>query len=185
MHEAVPGATGSAKEQFVKVADHIFNRKRATLYGTGVGVLIGIGNSFLALDFTLTPALFAWLVAAILIVLILHEGLHGGVGLLLGHRPVFGFEPPLVYTTYREKVPRGHLIAIALAPLLLLDSLFIVIYLFTPLKLFADLCFAVNTIGSVGDIWITLKISRHERGTFVQDTKTGVEVWSLKGSESV
>jgi hypothetical protein len=148
-----------------------------TLYGVGVGVLVGIGNSFLALDFTPRPALVASLVAAIITVLLLHEGLHGAVGLALGHRPVFGVEPPLVFTTFREKIPRTHLIAIALAPLLVLDAAFVFLYYLGVLRLFADLCFAVNTIGAVGDVWIVLKLARHPPTALIQDTKSGVEVW--------
>jgi hypothetical protein len=46
--------------------------------------------------------------------------------------------------------------------------------------LFMGLCFAVNTIGAMGDVWIVLKLSRHARGTVVQDTKQGIEVWRKK-----
>ena len=45
-----------------------------------------------------------------------------------------------------------------------------------------DLCFAVNTIGAVGDIWIALKLVRQARGTYVEDTQTGIEVWAVSGS---
>ncbi len=164
------------------LAEYTFPRKKAAIYGVIVGILIGYGNTFLDLDFSFRPALLGWLIAAILVVVVLHEGIHGGVGVRLGHRPVFGFEPPLVYTTYEEKIPRGHFIAIALAPLIILDILFVAMYKSDSLKLFADLGFAVNTIGSIGDVWIVLKLMRHGRGTFVQDTKTGVQVW---GPETV
>jgi hypothetical protein len=161
----------------LRIAEYVFPRKKATLYGVGVGVLVGIGNSFLALDFTPRLALFASLGAAITVVLLLHEGLHGAVGLALGHRPVFGVEPPLVLTTFKEKIPRTHLMVIALAPLIVLDAAFVLLYSLGVLRLFMDLCFAVNTIGAVGDVWIVFKIARHEPQTLIQDTKTGVEVW--------
>ena len=45
------------------------------------------------------------------------------------------------------------------------------------LRLFASLCFALNTIGAIGDVWIVLKILPHPRDRVFQDTKTGVEVW--------
>ena len=147
------------------------------LYGVGVGILVGIGNSFLALDFTPRLELFVSLAVAIVLVVVLHEGLHGGVGALFGHHPTFGLQPPLVYTTYQEKIPGGHFLAIALAPLLVLDTVFVALYALGVLPLFMDLCFAVNTIGAVGDVWIVLKLSRHQRATLVQDTKTGIEVW--------
>ncbi len=102
--------------------------------------------------------------------------------MLLGHRPNFGLEPPLVYTTYEEKIPRDHLIAIALAPLILIDLACIAFYLLGAVRLFAVLCFAVNTIGALGDVWIVIKVSRHARDSLIQDTKTGVQVWTPEGA---
>jgi hypothetical protein len=161
------------------VAEYTFPRWKAVVYGVLVGLLIGYGNTFLEVDFTLgTAPLLALVIAAIVIVVVVHEGLHGGVGMLLGHRPVFGLEPPLVYTTYKEKIPRDHLIAITLAPLIVIDIVCIALYSVGVLRLFAVLCFAVNTIGALGDVWIVLKISRHTRESLIQDTKTGVQVWS-------
>ena len=147
----------------------------------GVGILIGIGNTFLDLDFGSTPAVVGWLVAAIVVVLLLHEGLHGGVGALLGHLPRFGVEPPLVYTTFDERLPRNAFIAVALAPLLVLDLLFVLLYLAGFLPLFMNLCFAVNTIGAVGDVWIVLKLLGHRSDATVLDTKSGIQVWAREG----
>ena len=45
-----------------------------------------------------------------------------------------------------------------------------------------DLCFAVNTIGAVGDVWIALKLIRQPRGSYVEDTQTGIEVWAVSAS---
>ena len=169
----------SSEKPLVMVVEYTFPRWKAVVYGILVGLLIGYGNTFLDVDFTLgTAPLLGLVIAAIVIVVVVHEGLHGGVGMLLGHRPVFGLEPPLVYTTYKEKIPRDHLIAIALAPLVLIDIACIALYSLGALRLFAVLCFAVNTIGALGDVWIVLKISRHTRESLIQDTKTGVQVWS-------
>lgn len=104
-------------------------------------------------------------------------GLHGAVGLALGHRPIFGVEPPLVFTTFRPKIPRTHLLVIALAPLIILDAAFVVFYTLGVWRLFMNLCFAVKTIGAVGDVWIALNLVRHGPHTLIQDTKTGVKVW--------
>ncbi|MCH9014590.1 MAG: DUF3267 domain-containing protein [Gemmatimonadetes bacterium] len=101
---------------------------------------------------------------------------------LLGHRPIFGVEPPLVFTTFRERIARGHFMVIALAPLVVLDALFISLYALGVLRLFMDLCLAVNTIGAVGDVWIALKLIRQPRGSYVEDTQTGIEVWAVSAS---
>ena len=96
-------ATGEADqslspgEQPDRIASYVFPRHKATIYGLGMGILVGIGNSFLALDFSFRWELAGTLAVAIVTVLVLHEGLHGGVGRLLGHHPIFGVEPPLVF----------------------------------------------------------------------------------------
>ena len=181
-------ATGEADQSLSpgnqpdRIASYVFPRHKATIYGLGMGILVGIGNSFLALDFSFRWELAGTLAVAIVTVLVLHEGLHGGVGRLLGHHPIFGIELPLVFTTFRERIARGHFMMIALAPLVVLDTVFISLYALGVLKLFMDLCFAVNTIGAVGDIWLALKLIRHARGTYVEDTQTGIEVWAVSGS---
>ena len=164
-------------ETMVRIAEHTFPRGTATVLGVIVGILVGIGNTYLDLDFSSNVVVLSTLLVAIVAVLFLHEGIHGAVGWILGHRPTFGVEPPLVYTTFVTKLPRDHLIAVALAPLLILDALFVGLYALGVFKLFNDLAFAVNTIGSVGDLWIVAKLVRHPRASLIQDTKTGVAVW--------
>ena len=172
-----PTSDQHSNEQQSAVAVYTFPRSKATVYGVGVGILVGIGNSFLGLDFEPLLPLVGSLVAAIIVVLFLHEGLHGAVGAAFGYKPIFGFEPPLVYTTFNERIRRTHFIAIALAPLLVLDMVFIGLYAAGSLPLFSDLCFAVNTIGAVGDMWIVSKLLPHDTTLVVQDTKTGIAVY--------
>ncbi len=172
-----PTSDELSSDQQSAVAVYTFPRTKATVYGLGVGILVGIGNSFLALDFEPRLALFGALIAAIVLVLILHEGLHGAVGALFNYRPIFGVEPPLVYTTFNERIRRTHFIAIALAPLLVLDVVFVGFYAAGVFRLFMDLCFAVNTIGAVGDMWIVLKLLTHDRASAVQDTKNGIAIY--------
>ena len=92
-------------------------------------------------------------------------------------------KPPLVFTTFAEKIPRDQLIAIAIAPLLVLDSLYLVLFGLGVLPMFMVVGLATNTIGAMGDVWIVLKLLGHDRHTWIQDTKTGVEVWSRAGDE--
>ncbi len=81
--------------------------------GLVLGIGIGIGNTFLDVAWPSTLEILAWLLASLVVVLLLHEGLHGLVGKLLGHEPIFGVEPPLVFTTFHERIPRNHIVAIA------------------------------------------------------------------------
>jgi hypothetical protein len=163
--------------EFVRVREHIFPRRKGLMVGVVIGILIGIGNAAIGLVLPNWLRLAGLLVGAIVFVLILHEGLHGFVGWLAGHRPIFGVQPPLVFTTFDARIPRGHFIAVALAPLVVLDAIFVTAFLLDVFPVFANLCFAVNTMGAVGDVWIVWQLLGHERGTWVQDTKSGVEVW--------
>jgi hypothetical protein len=164
----------------IRVAGHTFPRKKGLAFGTGVGVLAGILNAYFPLiDFRISASFFGWLAAAVVVIIFLHEGVHGVVGVLFGHRPIFGIRPPYFYTTFTEKVSRGHFMVIALTPLVVLNIIFVALFATGFLKVFTYFCLLVNTIGAVGDLWIILKLSRHDRGTLIQDTKNGIEVWKL------
>jgi len=142
-----------------------------------VGVLAGVVNTYLEIDFTLRPMLFVCLLSAIVIVVSFHEAVHGLIATLLGHKPLFGFKPPLVYITFTGKIPRNHFILVALAPLVLLDVLFGYLYIRGLFKLFFDFCLIINTIGALGDVWIVLMLLNAEKASLIQDTKNGFEVW--------
>ncbi|MHC4606254.1 MAG: DUF3267 domain-containing protein [Planctomycetota bacterium] len=150
-----------------KIAEHTISRGRAALMAAPAGLLMGAANCFVDVDFSLRPELFAWAAAAIVAVAFLHEAIHGLAALLLGHRPVFGFKPPLIYTTFRTRIPRGHFILVALAPLIVLDVAAGILFAYD----------VANTLGATGDLWIVWKLATHVRGTLVQDTMTGIEGW--------
>ena len=117
------------------------------------------------------------LVASIIFIVIVHESVHGSVALLFGFKPIFGLKIPLVYVTFTKKIQRGRFIVIALAPLFILNAVFGIFFAMNFIKVFSYFCLIINTLGSVGDIWMTVKLLPHEKGTLVQDTKTGIEVW--------
>jgi len=139
----------------IRVAEHIYSRKKLFAYGTCVGVLAGMFNAFFPLiDFSMRASFFGWL------------------------RPIFGIKPPYFYTTFTEKIPRGQFMVITLAPLVVLNIIFIGLFATGFLRVFTYFCLLVNTIGAMGDLWIILKLSGHDRGTLIQDTKNGIEVWN-------
>ena len=160
-----------------KVAD--CNPPRSVLYaiGVAVGVLAGFANSFLGINMSLRLSLFGWLLASIIIVIALHEGTHSAVAALMGHKPLFGLKPPLVYVTFVDKLPRGHFMVVAIAPFVVLNLLFGFLYARDTLKLLCNFSLIVNSIGSVADLWIVLKLIGAPKGVLIQDTKTGFEVW--------
>ena len=77
-----------------KVADHVFPRRGATLFGVALGILLGMGNVVIGLIFPSWLTTLGLLAAAILSVVVLHEGLHGATAWIFGYRPIFGVEPP-------------------------------------------------------------------------------------------
>lgn len=166
--------------EWVRVATYSVSRTALGVYGVVVGVALGFINLKLDVDFTPRIGLLGWLLAAVFVVVFLHEGTHGAVAILLGHRPIFGLALPLVYVTFAEKISRDRLLAIALAPFVFLSAFFGGLYASGHLQLFAVLCFGINTIGAIGDLWIVGKVLKHERAAFVHDTKTGVEIWKVK-----
>ncbi len=160
-----------------KISSYDLPRTRVYITAIAIGGIFGIVNTTLDLDFTPKAGLFLQLVIAIVSVVVLHEGAHGLLAVFFGHKPIFGIKPPLVYITFADKIPRGQFIAISLAPLVFLDFIFGLMYLSGVLKLFFNFCITINTLGATGDVWITAKLIGVDRGTFIQDTKTGVEVW--------
>ena len=161
-----------------KISDYTLPRNQVYVTAVFLGIIAGVVNSFLAVDLSMRPMLGALVLASLILVILLHEGLHGAAAVMLGHKPQFGFELPLVYITFTHKVPRNHFILIALAPFILLDIVFIVMYVRGALKLFCDLCLIINTIGAVGDVWIALKLLQMPKQSLIMDTKTGFEVWT-------
>jgi hypothetical protein len=160
-----------------KVAEHTPARSTLCAIGVAIGVLAGIVNAHLGIDMSLRASLFKWLLASIIVVVALHEGAHGAVAALLGHKPLFGVRPPLVYVTFTGKLPRGHYMLVAMTPFIILNFLFGFLYARGALKLFCDLSLIINSIGSVGDIWVVLKLTGGPKGAWIQDTKSGFEVW--------
>lgn len=98
-----------------KVSDYTLPRK--LVYGVAifVGILAGIVNSFLTIDLSMRPSLVGWLLSAMILVIALHEAVHVAVASMLGHKPLFGLKPPLVYITCTDKIPRNHFMLIAVA----------------------------------------------------------------------
>lgn len=166
-----------------KVAEHSPSRGILCAISIVIGVLAGFVNTHLGIDLSLQASLLVWLLLAIFVVVVLHEGTHGAVAMLLGYKPVFGLKLPLVYVTFTKKVKRRHYMLVAIAPFVILSFLFGFLYFRGTLNLFYYLSFLANLIGSVGDLWVVLKLAGGPQGAWIQDTNTGFEVWVPEKSE--
>lgn len=161
---------------------------RRTLCGIGIaiGAIGGFANFLLDIDTSPASLRPGWLLASLVVVVIFHEGTHGAVAALLGLRPSFGLRPLLVYITFKEKVPRAHFIAVAIVPLVVLNLLCVLLSFYGGgrLGVYPNLCLIMNTIGSLGDMWVVLKLVRTPKGVLIQDTKAGIQVWVADDGQS-
>jgi hypothetical protein len=160
------------------LSSHANSFRAELVAGIVLGVLFGFGSAFLEIRITLRFELALAILAAFVGVTVAHEGIHGLVGLAAGHRPRFGFRPTFVFTTFRERIPRGQFLAVILAPLILLDAAAFAMLAGGIWPLFSYFAAVMTTIGSIADVWMAWIVLRAPRGSMVQDTKTGFEVWS-------
>ncbi len=120
--------------------------------------------------------------AAYLLVLVLHEAVHGLVFLLLGGRPTFGTRFPLaLYCGAPEQLfSRNAYLAVGLAPFVLLSlagvALIVLAPTFAPYVQFALIG---NAAGAAGDLWAARILWKQPSSVLVEDTATGFTLYGL------
>ena len=114
--------------------------------------------------------------------IVLHEGVHGVLFLVLGGKPRFGvklvgrFFPVAFYTTSRAPILRNQYLLVILAPFLTLTPVFLAIGILANAEgivALAIVAMAMNASGSIGDLMTAWKIRRHGRKTLYEDTESG------------
>ncbi len=116
-------------------------------------------------DQFLSPALLASLIIASVLVIVLHELVHGLFFLILtGDRPKFGFTGAYAYAAAPDwYLPRNPYLAVGLAPFVLLTLLGMAGVLILPTRTLPIVLLAltINAAGSVGDLavvaWLLTK----------------------------
>lgn len=119
-----------------------------------------------------------------LVVLPVHEAIHGVVILALGGRPRFGWKLPLALycTAPGQLFTRAGYTAVALAPLAALSVAGgAAIWLNPQLGAYLLLALVGNVSGAVGDLVAALGMRRLPEGTLVADTATGYEAYVVDG----
>ncbi len=122
-------------------------------------------------------------ILAYLVVLALHEGLHGLVFALLGGRPVFGAKLPfaLYCGAPNQLFTRNAYLAVGLAPLVLISLAGIVLILLAPgLAPYVQLALIGNCSGAAGDLWAVRVLLQQPPTGLVQDTATGFELYTIQ-----
>ena len=126
-----------------------------------------------------------WLLINILgaiVILPLHELLHGLTFLLWGGKPFFGAKLPLaLYCGARQQLfHRNQYIAVGLAPLVVITLAALVLTLVSPVlasyTLFANLS---NFSGAVGDLWSVMRMARLPANALIEDTDAGYRAWEI------
>lgn len=116
------------------------------------------------------------------IVLPLHELIHGLVFLLWGGRPHFGAKLPLaLYCGARLQLfSRNQYLAVGLAPLVVLTLVFLIITLLAPSLAFYTLFASIgNLSGAAGDIWVAARLLRLPSTVLIEDTEAGYRAWEI------
>ncbi|HEX4203672.1 MAG TPA: DUF3267 domain-containing protein [Ktedonobacteraceae bacterium] len=131
-----------------------------------------------------------WIVAnvvAYVIVLPLHECIHGMVMLLWGGRPYFGAKLPLaLYCGARQQLfSRDHYLMVGIAPLIVISLLGVVATLYFPaLASYGLLAWVGNFSGAAGDVMVVRRLLRLPKAVLVEDTETGYMAWEIAPGEA-
>jgi hypothetical protein len=126
-----------------------------------------------------------WIIVNILgyvIILPLHELIHGMVFAFWGGRPYFGAKLPLALFcgAKNQLFHRNQYLVVGLAPLVVITLTGIVFTLLAPgLAAYTLLATTGNFSGAAGDVWVARRISRQPQNFVVEDTASGYRVWEI------
>lgn len=121
-------------------------------------------------------------VVASIVVLPLHEGLHGLAFSLWGGKPHYGAKLPFaLYCGAKNQLfHRNEYLVVGLAPLVVITLAGIIFILLAPaLASYVLLGLITNFSGAAGDIWVAMRLLRQPRDVLVEDTETGYRVWEI------
>jgi Putative zincin peptidase len=129
--------------------------------------------------------LVTWLVINIigyLVILPLHELLHGTAFAFWGGKPHFGAKLPLaLYCGAKNQLfHRNQYLVVGLAPLVIITLIGIIFTLLSPgLASYTIFATVGNFSGAAGDVLGTKKLLQQPKSVLVEDTETGFKVWEI------
>lgn len=116
-------------------------------------------------------------VIALVLVPVVHELVHGVVGMAVGVKPAYGVGAGFAYTTFREPLGKWQYLAVGLAPLLVLTVIAVFVAARWDAVTNAAIFFAViNATGAIGDLWMSWRILRAPRSAVFYDLADGFAV---------
>ncbi len=117
-----------------------------------------------------------------LLILPIHELLHGLAFALWGGKPYYGTKLPLaLFCSAKEQLfPRNYYFVIGLAPLVVITLAGIIFTLLAPtLAPYILLATIGNFSGAAGDLWVVQRLRSVPASAFVEDRETGYRVWEV------
>ncbi len=119
---------------------------------------------------------------AYIIMLPLHELVHGLAFAFWGGKPYFGTKLPLaLYCGARNQLfRRNQYLVVGLAPLVFITLAGMIFTLVAPgLASYALFAFVGNISGSASDVWTAARILRQPASVLVEDTDAGYRTWEV------
>jgi hypothetical protein len=129
--------------------------------------------------------LLLWIAINILgsiIILPIHEALHGLAITFWGGTPHYGAKLPFaLYCGARSQLfHRNAYLVVALTPVVVLTLAAVVFTLFSPvLASYTLLASVSNFSGAAGDVWMAAALLRQPKHVLVEDTQTGYVIWEI------
>lgn len=133
------------------------------------------------------PGVLLWILInmlAYIVILPVHEAIHGLFFLLWGGKPYFGAKLPFaLYCGAKQQLfRRNQYLVVGLAPLVVLTLAAIVLTLTAPgLASFVLFGTVGNFSGAAGDVWVARRLWRQSSQLLVEDTQTGYTAWAIDG----
>ena len=134
------------------------------------------------------PLPYVATIVTVLLVLVLHEALHGAGFLVFGGLPEFGAGikggmPYLFATCPGNRFSRGRFLVIGLLPLVIIDACALALAGSAPLVVPAMLAFAFNTAGAAGDLWmVAVILQTSSTATFEDSDESAMIAWPGRGT---
>ncbi len=131
------------------------------------------------------PGILLWLVLniiAYIVILPLHEAIHGLAFLFWGGKPYFGTKLPFaLYCGAKQQLfRRNQYLVVGLAPLVVITLAAIIITLLAPgIASYFLLGTVGNFSGAAGDVWVAQRLWQQPSSILVEDTQTGYTAWGI------
>jgi hypothetical protein len=154
----------------------------------GLNVLayrLAAGQNGVALSWGLVLLVIGANILSYLLIMALHEGVHGLVFALMGGRPIFGAKLPfaLYCSAPNQLFTRNAYLAVGLAPLVVISLAgMVLIFLEPTLAPYVQLALIGNFSGAAGDLWAARILLRQPPTVYALDQASGFEVYQVSSA---